>query len=367
VAPRDPTEEILAGIWAEVLGVERVGVYDNFFELGGHSLLAMRLVKGIRKTFEVALPLATLLEAPSIARLGERLRQMTMPHGSSVLTAIQPKGERPPLFCVHPGGGTSLCYGGFIRYLGPGQPVYGIQAVGSDGLEAPLNSIEQMAARYLAELRRIQPRGPYRICGWSLGGVLAYEMGRQLYEQDRTVSPLFLIDSYAPPLAAQEPLGFVAFIRAMTEYRPEPVPKKLLEDLDRFPPAQQLRRFIDATQDFQSWPNGFDPKEVVDLWRVYIANMKAGQRYRPSCWPSVILLLQATGYAASQRLRWTRLAARVETRLIPGSHESLLSEPSLGLVAKHLTEWLYTNVSIAVAPRRAVLATAAAHQQILSP
>jgi thioesterase domain-containing protein/acyl carrier protein len=343
VAPRDPTEEILAGIWAEVLGVERVSIHDNFFDLGGHSLLAMRLIRIVRETFDATVQLVTLLEAPNIAHLAERLRQMRKPHRFSIVSAIQSRGVRPPLFCVHPAGGTSLCYAGLARYLGPEQPLYGVQAVGSDGMEAPLTSIEEMAARYIAEMRTIQPHGPFRICGWSLGGIVAYEMGRQLYQEDRNVSPLFLIDSYAPPLPAQEPLGFLPFMCALSANGLVSVPENVLKELECMPPARQLARFMEITRDFRDRPAGSNPKEVVGLWLVYIANMRAGQRYRPTRWPSVIRLLRASGNvaaSASSRLGWTQLAAALDTRVITGSHESLLSEPFLGLVAAHLDEWL---------------------------
>jgi thioesterase domain-containing protein/acyl carrier protein len=343
VAPRDPTEEILAGIWAEVLGVERVSIHDNFFDLGGHSLLAMRLIRIVREKFDAMLQLVTLLEAPTIAHLADTLRQMRIPHRFSIVSAIQSQGGRPPVFCVHPGGGTSLCYAGLARYLGPEQPLYGVQAVGSDGVEAPLTSIEEMAARYIAEMREIQPRGRFRICGWSLGGIVAYEMGRQLYQQDRNVSPLFLIDSYAPPLRTQEPLDFLPFTYALSAHGLISVPEHVLKELDGMPPAQQLARFMDTTRDFRNWPKWSDPKAVVGLWRVYIANMQAGQRYRPTRWPSAIRLLQATGNAAASAslgLGWTQLAAALDTRVIPGPHESLLSEPFLGLVATHLNEWI---------------------------
>jgi amino acid adenylation domain-containing protein len=343
-APLDEVELRMTAIWERLLGVGPIGRFDDFFDLGGHSLLALRLVGSIHETFGAALSLATLIEARSIAALADRLRRVTEPPNFSFIINIQPRGESSPLFCIHPGGGTSFCYASLASYLGRKQPLYGLQAIGLDGLQAPLTSVEEMAATYISEMRRVQPHGPYRICGWSFGGIVAFEMARQLFEHENEISPLFLIDSRAPALFSPEQLDFVTFTRAMLKAWRAPLPEELLEELDRANPAQQVTHFVEATRDMRNCHLGFDPVQMSGLWRVYAANILAGAHYRPSRWPAVIRLLQASSgdplASGPPGLGWAPLVASVETREVPGPHERLLNNPYVGVVAAHLKDWL---------------------------
>jgi len=285
-----------------------------------------------------------MIEARSIAALADRLRRVTEPPNFSFIINIQPRGESSPLFCIHPGGGTSFCYASLASYLGRKQPLYGLQAIGLDGLQAPLTSVEEMAATYISEMRRVQPHGPYRICGWSFGGIVAFEMARQLFEHENEISPLFLIDSRAPALFSPEQLDFVTFTRAMLKAWRAPLPEELLEELDRANPAQQVTHFVEATRDMRNCHLGFDPVQMSGLWRVYAANILAGAHYRPSRWPAVIRLLQASSgdplASGPPGLGWAPLVASVETREVPGPHERLLNNPYVGVVAAHLKDWL---------------------------
>ncbi|HME72072.1 MAG TPA: alpha/beta fold hydrolase, partial [Myxococcota bacterium] len=255
----------------------------------------------------------------------------------------QPRGARPPLFCVHPGGGTAFCYASLTGYLGEEQPLYGLQAVGSHGEEAPLTRVEEMAARYIAEMRTVQSRGPYRLCGWSFGGIIAFEMGRQLCEQGEEVAPLFLIDSCAPALFSDEPLDEVEFIQTMATVWRASIPETMVEELRQLDPPQRPHRFVEAAREMQAWPSGFDPARIEGLWEVYRANMQAGSRYDPSPWPATIRLLCAEPGEALESpptLGWDTLAATVDTRSVPGKHEVLLDEPCVRHVAEHLSAWI---------------------------
>jgi len=194
-APQTPVEKSLATIWAEVLGVNALGVHDNFFDLGGHSLLAVHLFARIEKEFGKRLPLATLFQSPTIAELATAV-QKDPPASWSSLVPIQPKGSRPPFFCVHAVGGNVLEYYDLARHLGQDQPFYGLQSRGLDGTQSPHERIDDMAAHYIKELRELQPRGPYFLGGRSLGGIIAYEMACQLTAQEDEVALLALLDSY---------------------------------------------------------------------------------------------------------------------------------------------------------------------------
>ena len=190
ISPRDLIEFQLAHIWADVLGVDRVGVRDNFFEIGGHSLLAVRLMARIQQCFGKELPLSTLFEGATVEHLASILRQQAEPPPWSPLVAIQPRGSNPAFFCVHPGGGNVLCYVGLARHLGPDQPFYAFQSRGLNGEQPICTRIEEMASIYIEAMRAVQPEGPYFLGGWSVGGVVAFEMARQLEAQGEQVALL---------------------------------------------------------------------------------------------------------------------------------------------------------------------------------
>ncbi|MBW4635809.1 MAG: amino acid adenylation domain-containing protein [Iphinoe sp. HA4291-MV1] len=198
VPPRTQSEKQLAQIWSEILNVQSVGIRDNFFELGGHSLMAVRLMVKIEQEFGKTLPIATLFQFPTIEDLANHLKTNKNTPSSSNLVPIQPKGDKTPLFCVHPVGGDVLCYADLAHHLGDTQPFWALRSQGIRGECEPLTRIEDMAATYIKALQTIQPQGPYQLAGWSMGGAIAFEMAVQLVASGQKVSLLALIDSYAP-------------------------------------------------------------------------------------------------------------------------------------------------------------------------
>jgi thioesterase domain-containing protein/acyl carrier protein len=198
VGPRDDVERRLVDLWERQLGVKPIGVHDSFFDLGGHSLLAVRLFGEIEKELGRRLPLATLFDAPTVESLAEILREERSAPAWSSLVEIQPEGSKPPFFCVHAHGGHVMFYYDLARHLGPDQPLYGLQAHGLDGSQEPLRSFEEMAARYISEMRAVQPEGPYHLGGDCLGGVIAYEMAQQLRADGHEVAMVAMFDSFRP-------------------------------------------------------------------------------------------------------------------------------------------------------------------------
>jgi aspartate racemase len=186
-------EEVLTGIWSEVLRLDSVGIHDNFFELGGHSLLAVRVLAQIEKTFGKNLPLATLFQSPTIEQLANILRQKGWSAPCQTLVTIQPGGSKPPLFFIHVlGEGLKFCRP-LTSYLDPEQPIYGL-AIGIMD-EVSLNEVEDVVALYIKEMRSIQPEGPYLLAGICCGGRVAYEMALQLHAQGQKVALLALVDT----------------------------------------------------------------------------------------------------------------------------------------------------------------------------
>ncbi len=195
VESQDNITKELTSIWQDLLGVPSIAPDQNYFDLGGDSPLAVQLFARIEKAFHVKLPLATLFEAPTIEGLAELLRQQAPSSGWSPIVSIQPKGSRPPFFCMHGAGGNVLIYRELSSRLGPDQPFYGLQSQGMDGTCAPLSRIEEMAALYAKEIRRIQPHGPYFLGGYCLGGTIAFEVGRQLHARGERIALLALFDT----------------------------------------------------------------------------------------------------------------------------------------------------------------------------
>lgn len=187
-----PLEAQLQVIWARALGIPEIGLDDNFLMLGGDSLQAVELFLRIEQVLGRRLPRSVLFEAGTVAEMAKRIEETAL---SPCLVPIQPKGDKPPFFCVHDGNGEVLNYRHLARLVGKAQPFYGIQCLGLDGESVPFIRIEEMAAYYIQEIKKIQPVGPYYIGGYSFGGRVAYVMAQQLRSADEEVALLALLDT----------------------------------------------------------------------------------------------------------------------------------------------------------------------------
>ncbi|MEU8122447.1 amino acid adenylation domain-containing protein [Spirillospora sp. NPDC049024] len=208
--PRTSREQVLCELFAETLGLEGVGIDDGFFDLGGHSLLATRLVGRIRSTLDVEVTIQDLFEAPTVADLAARIDAEPDGDPLAILLPIRRTGNRPPLFCLHPAGGISWTYSGLLRHLDEDVPIYGLQARGLKGTERPAGSLQEMADDYIRHIRSVQPSGPYRLLGWSFGGVMAHLVATLMQAQGADVATVVILDSYPSlpePDAAADPAG----------------------------------------------------------------------------------------------------------------------------------------------------------------
>nr|WP_256107305.1 non-ribosomal peptide synthetase [Streptomyces sp. ODS05-4] len=197
-APKDARETLLCAVFAEVLGLERVGVEDNFFDLGGHSLLAMKLVGRIRDRLGVPVQVGTVMSAPTVAGVAARIGTDAREGALRTLLPLREKGAKAPLFCFHPASGFAWQYTGLLRHLDPDRPVYGVQSPGLAGEPPEVADVAELAERYLAEIRAVQPHGPYHFAGYSFGGTVAHTLTALLQERGEEVAFLALLDAYPP-------------------------------------------------------------------------------------------------------------------------------------------------------------------------
>jgi amino acid adenylation domain-containing protein len=202
IPSQNQVELALVRIWERLLNVSPIGIRDNFFELGGDSLISVSLFVEIENEFGIELPLSSLINSPTIEKLAAELDAGGADASTKYLVPLQTEGDRPPLFCMHAAGGNVLFYRDLASELGDDQPFYGLQARGvADKSETAHDRVEDMAADYISEIRCLQPKGPYHLCGASFGGLVAFEAARQLVALGEEVGTLALFDTYAPGYA----------------------------------------------------------------------------------------------------------------------------------------------------------------------
>ena len=353
-APRTLAESLVADLFAEVLGVGQVGVDDGFFDLGGNSLQAMQLLSRLRDTFDVEADLIDIFQAPTTATLAatvEALRQKGVPtsaasphaapaHGGPLvrmtLGQMTQGAERDPLFFVHAVSGTVHAYAQLATHLADTHTLYGIEAAGLREGSTPHASVEDMAVTYLQAIRQVQPHGPYRLGGWSMGGLVAFEIARRLETAGDEVALLTLLDTAFPgPLRPALSDGGLATIyvadAAASLGRPfDPPP-----DFSSRPVPDQLRwmaeRLGPSARGHRGQPGG--ELELARRFAVFKANVAASSRYRPQTVRAPTLVIDAAG-SPNQPAAWAAAVTGECTVVrVPGDHYTLLKPPAVQDVA----------------------------------
>ncbi|WP_340203669.1 thioesterase domain-containing protein, partial [Ascidiimonas sp. W6] len=199
VAPRNLTEQTLVNIWKELLGIDKVGVYDNFFELGGHSLMVMVLVSSINKRLYTNINIDAIFQYPSISILSEHLNS-TNPIEQNILVSLNKNGRQKPIYLTPSASGAIDYYHQLNQSLGKNQPLYCFRCPGLYSKLSVSESIEEMASTFIVEMQKIDSNGPYRLGGYSFGGIIAYEMALQLEREGFKIEELILFDCYPIPV-----------------------------------------------------------------------------------------------------------------------------------------------------------------------
>ncbi|HET7229172.1 MAG TPA: thioesterase domain-containing protein, partial [Longimicrobium sp.] len=352
VAPWTPTEIELADVWREVLGVEQVGAADDFFALGGHSLLAVKLASRIRQRFGRELALAELFRSPTLRALAAAIDAGAEGAPASPLVAIHAAGSRPPIFCVHPAGGTVFRYTALARHLGEDQPFYGLQARGVNDDADPLPTVDAMAELYLPAIRAAVPRGPYVLAGWSAGGTIAYEIARRLHQSGEEVPLVILLDTHAPKAdwetrSPDQVDLYLRYTHDLAGVAPD-LFAELEAELRALPEPERLGGLADWIASAGLPVPEATVAQIARSVRVFATTMRAVNEYELRDYDGDVLLVEAAdgipgvpapegGIAAA----WRRhVRGHLDIRTVPGTHGTLVAEPHVAAVAREIEETL---------------------------
>jgi len=343
-----PAEEKLRKIWAQVLGLATVGIHDNFFDLGGHSILAEQLIARIEDAFGKRLPVVVLFQAPTIEQLA-RLIGEKPPASFSSLVPIQPAGSKPPFFWVH--GDFSNAF--LQRYLGPDQPLYGLEHQSQDGKPALYTEVETIAAHYLEQIRTVQAEGPYFLGGYSFGGTVAFEMAQQLKKQKQDVALLVLLDSHFPGDSVPSSHNVRTNAALLNEFR------RHLRHLSQCRPWEKLAYALRGVQTrITGWTSPARRLLRKVRWKLhlrmghsippslrspYILDMygRARRNYRPQVYRGCALYVKSERRPTYHYSNWAKLfPVGLEFFEVPGDHEDLRIEPYVRPWAENLNCYL---------------------------
>src|SRR5579884_1948147 len=360
VAPRTPLEERLVEIWQDVLGISPIGITDDFFELGTTSMVAAQLFARIEHELGSVLPLGAIFQAPTIESLATLLESGSSSARWTSLVPIQPQGDKRPIFCVHGGAGTILHLQALGRLLAADdRPFYGLQARGLYGGAPPLLTVETMAEHYLAELRTVQPAGPYHLGGYCFGAIVAFHMAQMLHEEGEEVGLLAMFNGPSPGWIKRygwfgnQPSLRTA--RVASKRPPASTPTKIVRVL-RDPKRvrawvrwslelarRRVRRAVNERWARFSLRRGKPiPEWMRESYFLQLCG-KAERLYEPRLYSGDIVMFSAKELYEDPELGWGALARRIDAYQVPGHHDGnreLMHDPHVAVVHARLLEHL---------------------------
>jgi thioesterase domain-containing protein/acyl carrier protein len=328
----------LCEIWRAALELDVVHVDDDFFELGGDSLRALRIITEVEKLLGVDLSVADFLTSSTVAAVARLLRDGEGGTARGPLVRFQEGDGRPPLYLFHPLSGTILHYAAFARAIGPEQPIWGLQSIGLDPGDAPLPSLEAMAQAYLLRMRDVHPGGPWQLAGYSMGGLIAFEVARQLSSSGEEVGFLGLFDTLAPSNDSAPPL------ETMRERGLRNVSRDVLRieiDIDwlmSLPRDRQIQVLLERGVAAGTLPADYDSEHVRRLLDIRIHNRVATAAYIPQPFSGTVTFFSASTQKQAEQNGeryggWEDLAERVIVYQIAGDHFSIMEPGSVRQIA----------------------------------
>lgn len=331
VAPRTEMEKTLAKIWSGTIGVQNIGINDNFFELGGHSLIAVGMMARIEKATGKSLPLSVLLENATIKNLASLMEDDAKVEETwNSLIPIKSTGSKPPIYIVHGAGLHVMLFNVLGNFMDKEQPVFALQAKGLNGESEPLDRMEDIAAHYVSEILKHNPCGPYAVAGYSFGGLIAFEMAKQLQAQGKEIALLGLFDTIVQPYITKN-----MDTRNFTEKFGDRF-KKATWDIGNFiknPRPNYEYRAYNLKKRIERWKykknenkQAANP-EVDALGKVDRANGKAYENYKITPYDGTIHLFRAKEKRFYLKdfefLGWSPYAKKIVVNEVGGDHIKL--------------------------------------------
>ena len=319
VPPRDEVELQLTAIWQQAFRRKRIGSTDDFFDIGGDSIIALSIYADMEKIFDVKLPLSTIIEYRTITELAKLIRKPGQYRFRSLVPMQLGSQQTSPVFGIHAEGDV-VFYKDLARALGTEQSFYGLQAIHLDGTERPFNRIEDMAAHYISEIREVQARGPYTLVGMCFGGLIAFEMARQLVADGEQLNALVVIDAAGPDLPMRKKLW-----THLKDGRLGLVVKRRIQDAlvrNRRNVHKSLDKNKQAQLDLQNHPA-----------KKY--NSQLMKRYQAKSLHGRIVCIRNQNLSEQEMARWREFASNgVEDYLLPGNHANIMEPPYVYEIAE---------------------------------
>lgn len=344
--PQGEVEVALTRFWEQLLSVRPIEPDQDFFELGGHSLLAARLFARIERHFGTRLPLSTLFEASTIRQQAHLLRRQKLVSPGCSLVVVQPKGSKPPLFCMAGVGGNVLTYRDLSNHLGSDRPCYALQSYGLTGAHPAWRGVEDTAARHVEEILGVQPEGPYYLCGTSFGGLIAFEIAQQLTARGGGVAVVAMFDTYGPgyprllATTSRARRKMYRFMRRLELHARNVLTADLKGNVEYIRVKGTILGHRLAERMRMKLQSLRDPLPQ-HLREVEAANFEARYGYQPKAYPGRLILFRASrqplGIHDDPTLGWGGMAAKgLEIYEVPGYHGAIIHEPLVGVVAAQL-------------------------------
>jgi amino acid adenylation domain-containing protein len=365
VPPRNPLETQLAAIWAEVLGLDRIGIHDNFFELGGHSLMAVRLLKAVEQSMQTRLPLMTIFRHPTIAQLaqlGPAMREPCPERSGPVLELLRAGHPEQPSLIVAPSlFGEIYGWRTVAELLPAGPAIYALRVAGSEPYWEGCETLQDVARGFVAVLRNTLGTDPCHLAGFSFGGILAFEVARQLAAEGGRVASVVVVDAGLQRGARTLGMRLMRDLPSMAKNLPRWVWTDIVQSprrfLDRVQRELQLRltqlgRPVGLVRNEVSrgatlLPDmGFDVERLPTMYRERLEiSSRLARQYRPERYRVRLTLLRCRTrplvHRGDRDLGWGRwVEGPVEIAELPGNHHTVFAEPYIRSLVAMLNQFL---------------------------